>query len=62
MVNDEPVSCICSPITIEDGVWLGLGVTVFSGIIGTNAFVAANSLVNSDIEANTFASGYPAKE
>jgi acetyltransferase-like isoleucine patch superfamily enzyme len=60
MVDDAPVACISSPITVQDGVWLGLNVAVFGGAIGTNAFVEANSIVMHDIPPNAWASGQPA--
>jgi len=61
MVDDAPVACIASPITIADGVWLGLASSVFGGNIGTNSFVAAHSVVLNDLEPNSYATGNPAK-
>lgn len=60
MIKGAPISCIESPIVIEDGVWLGLGVSVFSGTLGENSFITAGSIVISDIEKNSYASGNPA--
>jgi acetyltransferase-like isoleucine patch superfamily enzyme len=60
MVRDAPVACIVSPITLEDGVWLGLGSVVFGGTIGANSFVAAQSVVIGDLEPNSYAAGNPA--
>jgi len=60
MADDRPVACMASPITLEDGVWLGLGATVFGGVIGANAFVEANAVVMGDIPANAIARGAPA--
>lgn len=61
MVDDRPVACIASPITLQDGVWLGLGATVFGGVIGANTFVEANAIVMGDLPANSVAGGSPAK-
>lgn len=48
------------PITIEDGVWLGGGVSVLPGVtIGENTVVAAGSVVRRDLPANTVAGGNP---
>lgn len=59
---DNSISCIQSPIVIEDGVWLGLSVTVFAGTIGENSFISSFSSVNSDIKKNVIAKGNPASE
>lgn len=61
MVDDAPVACIVSPIIVEDGVWLGLGTSVFAGRIEENTFVAAHSLVAGDLARNSYAAGNPAK-
>ena len=51
-----------APIIIEDGVWLGMNVTVLKGItIGKNTIIGANSLVTKDIPANCIAVGNPCK-
>ena len=48
------------PITIEDGVWLGAGVTVLPGVsIGRNSVVGAGSLVTKDIPQGVVAYGVP---
>lgn len=60
MVRDAPVVCIVSPVTLEDGVWIGLGTSVFGGTIGADSFVAAHSVVINDIGPNSYASGNPA--
>jgi len=60
MVKTAEISCIRSPILIEEGVWLGIGVSVFGGVIGKNAFVKPNSVVYLDIEENCYAQGSPA--
>ena len=51
-----------APIIIEDGVWLGMNVTVLKGVtIGKNTIIGANSLVTKDIPANCIAVGSPCK-
>lgn len=51
-----------APIIIEDGVWLGMNVTVLKGVtIGKNTIIGANSLVTKDIPANCIAAGNPCK-
>lgn len=50
------------PIIIEDGVWLGMNVTVLKGVtIGEHSIIGANSLVTKDIPANCIAAGNPCK-
>lgn len=50
------------PITIEDGVWLGAGVTVLPGVrIGAAAMVAAGAVVVSDVSGRVVVAGVPAK-
>ena len=61
MVKNAPISCIESPIVLEEGSWLGLGVSIFGGTVKENSFVTANSVVVGDIEENSYASGNPAK-
>ena len=51
-----------APIIIEDGVWLGMNVTVLKGVtIGKDTIIGANSLVTKDIPANCIAAGSPCK-
>ena len=55
---------ICVPRSIELGknVWIGSHSTILSGVkIGDNAVVAAGSVVNRDVEANTIVGGVPAR-
>jgi acetyltransferase-like isoleucine patch superfamily enzyme len=50
------------PILIEDGVWIGSGVTVLPGVkIGFRAVIAASSVVTKDVQANSVYAGAPAK-
>ena len=49
-------------ITVEDGAWLGYGVTVLSGVrIGKGAVIGAGSVVNQDIPDGAIAVGIPAR-
>lgn len=51
-----------APVTIGNGVWLGVNVTVLKGVtIGENTLVAAGSLVTHSLPANVVAGGMPAK-
>lgn len=50
------------PVVVHDEVWLGVGVTVLSGVeIGKGAVIAAGSVVTSDVPENAVAAGVPAK-
>jgi len=60
MAYPSEISCIISPIVIENGVWIGVNSTIFGGTIGENSFVAANSVAIKDIEPNAYAFGQPA--
>ena len=49
-------------ITVEDGCWLGAGVTVLPGVkIGAGCIVGAASLVRKDTQPNGLYVGSPAK-
>ena len=51
-----------APIIIEDGVWLGMNVTILKGVtIGKNTIIGANSVVTKDIPARSIAAGNPCK-
>lgn len=51
-----------APIEIGDGSWLASRVIVLPGVkIGTGAIVGAGSVVHSDVPANTFVAGVPAR-
>ena len=53
---------IVKPIVIENGVWIGAGVTVLPGIrIGSNSIVTAGSVVTEDLPAGMICSGNPCK-
>jgi acetyltransferase-like isoleucine patch superfamily enzyme len=49
-------------ITIEDEVWLGVGVIVLDGVrIGKGAVVGAGAVVTKDLPENSISSGVPAR-
>jgi acetyltransferase-like isoleucine patch superfamily enzyme len=49
------------PVTIEDNVWLGLGVVVLKGVtIGRDTVVAARSVVSRSLPPGVIAAGNPA--
>ncbi|GLI54147.1 acyltransferase [Thermodesulfovibrio yellowstonii] len=60
--SNYDVKFIISPISIGENVWIGLNTIVLGGHIGKNSFIAPNSVVLTDIEENSFASGNPAKK
>lgn len=50
------------PIVIEDGCWLGSGVTVIGGVtIGKGSVVAAGAVVIKDVPPNSLVGGVPAR-
>ncbi|MEZ4801894.1 MAG: DapH/DapD/GlmU-related protein [Gelidibacter sp.] len=53
---------ISKPIIIEDGAWVGSGVTILPGVtIGKRAVIAAGSVVTKNVESNSIYGGIPAK-
>ena len=49
-------------IILEDGVWIGVGTIVLSGVrIGEGAVIGAGSIVTKNIDSNAIAVGRPAK-
>lgn len=52
----------CSPIVIEDDVWIGARCQVLKGVhIGARSIIAAGSIVTKDVPADCVAAGVPAK-
>lgn len=53
---------ISNSVMIEDGAWVGSGVTVLPGVtIGKRAVIAAGSVVTKNVEAESIYGGIPAK-
>ena len=62
----KPGASICatiaSPVTIEDGVWIGGNSTILPGVtIGRNSVIGAGSVVVKDIPADSIAVGNPCR-
>jgi acetyltransferase-like isoleucine patch superfamily enzyme len=54
---------ICKDITIEDGAWVGSGVTILPGVkIGKRAVIAAGAVVTKNVPAHTIWGGVPAMQ
>lgn len=54
-------STFCKPITLEDGVWIGVGATVLPGVtVGKDSVIAAGSVVTRDVPAGMIVGGNPA--
>ncbi len=61
-VPPENRPILSSPVIIEDNVWIGEFVSVLPGVtIGKGAVIGANSVVTTDIPANSIAVGAPAR-
>ena len=53
---------VSKPVVIEDGAWIGSGVTILPGVtVGKRAVVAAGSVVTKNIESESIYGGIPAK-
>lgn len=53
---------VAAPIVLDDGCWLGAGVTILSGVtVGAGAVVAAGAVVTADCEPDALYGGVPAK-
>lgn len=58
--SNRPI--LSSPVIIEDNVWIGEFVSVLPGVtIGKGAVIGANSVVTTNIPANSIAVGAPAR-
>lgn len=58
----ERKKLLVKPVVIKRNVWIGAGATILPGVtIGENSVVAAGSVVNKDVAANTVVAGVPAK-
>lgn len=53
-----------SPLVIRQGAWIGANVTILGQVreIGSNAIIAAGSVVTKDVEANCIFAGNPARK
>ncbi|MBT2581231.1 acyltransferase [Planococcus sp. ISL-109] len=52
-----------NPVLINEDVWIGCGVRVLNGTtIGSRSIIAAGSIVNKDVDANTIVAGVPIKK
>ncbi|MCL1810816.1 MAG: sugar O-acetyltransferase [Methanomassiliicoccaceae archaeon] len=55
-------SVSCSPVKIEEDVWIGAGAIVLPGVtIGARSVIGAGSVVTKDVPADVVAVGNPAK-
>ena len=53
---------MCSPIVIEDDVWLGTGTKILPGVtVGKGCVVGAGSVVTQDLPSYSLCAGAPAK-
>ncbi len=53
---------VSKDITIEDGVWVGAGVTILGGVtVGRKSVIAAGSLVNESVPPFVMAAGVPCR-
>jgi acetyltransferase-like isoleucine patch superfamily enzyme len=60
--REHPAAGACGPVTIEDGVFIGMNCTILKGVtIGQNSIIGAGSVVTGDIPPNVIAGGVPAR-
>jgi acetyltransferase-like isoleucine patch superfamily enzyme len=62
-----PASCrmsrktVAKPITVENGVWIGMGAMILPGVrLGRGCVVSAGAVVKDDVAPNTLVAGNPA--
>ena len=54
---------VCSPIVVNDDVWIGCGCRILAGVeIGDRVVIAAGAVVNKNVERNSLYAGVPAKK
>jgi acetyltransferase-like isoleucine patch superfamily enzyme len=54
---------IVASVKIEDGAWIGSGVTILPGVtIGKSAIIAAGSIITKNVPENTLWAGVPARQ
>ena len=62
ILPETRASMLPAPIIVGKNVWIGSNSTILQGVnIGDGAIVAAGSVVNRDVPANTIVGGVPAK-
>jgi acetyltransferase-like isoleucine patch superfamily enzyme len=60
--NKDWSNVVCSPVHIENKVWIGFNVIILKGVhIGEGAIVGAGSVVTKDVAPWTIVGGNPAK-
>ncbi|EBN0073378.1 acetyltransferase, partial [Salmonella enterica subsp. enterica serovar Virchow] len=53
---------IIQPVKIGKNVWIGAGAVILPGVtVGDNSIIAANSVVNRNVPANSLYAGTPAR-
>lgn len=62
LVITRDAECFLAPVEIEDGVWVGAGVRILSGVkIHAHSVVAAGAVVTRDVPENSLVAGVPAR-
>lgn len=62
-IDSDDFRAKIAPITIEDYVWLAVGVTILPGVtIGRGAVIGARAVVGSDVPAYAVMAGNPARQ